>query len=65
MVFRKSIINIPHTQSPISSRVTVSIGVTSTIPESSYDPQNLFLIADAALYQAKASDENQIKFLPE
>ena len=56
-------IKIPHEKSSVSNYVTVSIGVTSTIPnnKSSYD--DLFKVVDRALYQAKDAGRNQIKYL--
>lgn len=66
LFLRKNIeeLNIPHNCSPTSTCVTVSIGVTSGIPDINCSPKDLFLTADKALYQAKASGRNQVKFLP-
>ena len=56
---------IPHRLSPISSYVTVSIGVAFTIPNSNSSYDDLFKVVDIALYQAKAAGRNQVKFLEE
>lgn len=58
-------LHIPHGQSPVSCYVTVSIGVTLTIPNISSSHEDLFIVADKALYQAKADGRNQVKFLYE
>lgn len=55
---------IPHSCSQVSPWVTVSIGVTSVVPSLDCSPKELFLIVDKALYEAKASGRNQVKFLP-
>jgi diguanylate cyclase (GGDEF)-like protein len=56
-------LNIPHAYSPVSSFVTASIGVSSMVPDTTYSPEDLFLMADKALYQAKAAGKNQVIFL--
>lgn len=53
---------IPHGQSPVSRYVTVSIGVSHTIPKMNTSSDDLFTAADKALYQAKAGGRNQVKF---
>lgn len=58
-------LNIPHKGSSIGPYVTVSIGVTSMIPTESTSIKELFLTVDKALYQAKNSGRNQIRFLIE
>jgi len=66
LLLRKAIeeLNIPHKHSPVSPWVTVSIGVTSTVPDNNGSPQQLFLAVDKALYEAKAAGKNQVKYLP-
>lgn len=56
-------LHIPHEQSPVSNYVTVSIGVTFTIPNINSSHEDLFKVADKALYQAKADGRNQVKLL--
>jgi diguanylate cyclase (GGDEF)-like protein len=51
---------LPHDASSVSSQVTVSIGVTSTIPGPMMAPNELIAAADEALYKAKASGRNTI-----
>lgn len=62
---RKAIeeLKIPHCSSKISSWVTVSIGVTSAIPNMDSSIDELFLMVDKALYQAKGAGRNQVKVL--
>ncbi|MFT4106351.1 MAG: diguanylate cyclase [Lacrimispora sp.] len=58
-------LNIPHEKSMVSDYVTVSIGVTSAVPDLNSLYQDLFGVADKALYQAKDAGRNRIKFLSE
>ena len=51
-------LNISHQYSSISDRVTLSLGVSSTIPGLNLSTQLLVKIADSALYQAKAKGRN-------
>lgn len=55
-------LHIPHAHSTVSSYVTVSIGITSIIPNNNLSHEDLFKFADKALYQAKADGRNQVKF---
>lgn len=57
--------NIPHEKSLVSNYVTVSIGVSSTVPDSDSLYEGLFNIADRALYKAKNAGKNQVVFLSE
>ncbi len=57
-------LNIPHEHSPVISRVSVSIGVTSMVPEHYLSFEELLLTADKALYQAKSAGRNQYRYLP-
>nr|WP_242042019.1 PleD family two-component system response regulator [Alkalinema sp. FACHB-956] len=54
---------IPHAGSQVSNVVTVSMGVSSTIPSQLIDPAMLITAADQALYQAKAAGRNRFKTL--
>lgn len=58
-------LHIPHAHSTVSSYVTVSIGVTSLIPNNNLSHTDLFRFADKALYEAKDDGRNQVKFLCE
>lgn len=57
-------LNILHECSPVNSRVSVSIGVTSIVPEHHHSFKELLLTADKALYQAKSAGRNQYRYLP-
>jgi diguanylate cyclase (GGDEF)-like protein len=46
-------LHIPHEKSSVSSYITVSIGVTVAIPDNSSSYEDLFNVADRALYKAK------------
>ena len=54
-------LKIPHQQSPASQYVSLSIGVSGTIPIHERSSQELLNVADQSLYQAKESGRNQIK----
>lgn len=53
-------LNIKNEYSPISNRLTVSIGVANTIPAIDDDYESLFTRADKALYEAKLNGRNCI-----
>ena len=46
-------LNIPHAQSSVSSRITISLGIASLIPTFDHNLEDLIGQADQALYQAK------------
>ncbi|MGB7441458.1 MAG: PleD family two-component system response regulator [Coleofasciculaceae cyanobacterium] len=56
--------SIPHRQSPVSQYVTLSLGVSSTIPSLESSPEMLIAAADQALYQAKLSGRDRAIFAP-
>lgn len=53
-------LKIPHSASPVSDWVTVSIGVVSCVPEPSVSPEIMIDRADKALYTAKSHGKNQV-----
>jgi diguanylate cyclase (GGDEF)-like protein len=58
-------LEIPHHNSLVDSVVTVSLGVATTIPDASDNPQLLIEAADLALYQAKERGRNCVAVYPE
>jgi len=57
-------LQIEHRGSETASVVTVSIGVSSIIPVSSFSSRGLMLVTDQALYQAKSEGRNCISVKP-
>ena len=54
-------LKIPHAGSKSSEYITVSMGVSSTLPNETLSKDILISKADAALYKAKEDGRNQIK----
>ena len=52
-------LKIPHEKSDAAPVVSLSLGVTSALPEKNTDPTQLSQTADAALYEAKKRGRNQ------
>lgn len=51
---------IPHADSPVADRVTVSMGVASMVPDRHSDSAQLVAAADSGLYLAKEGGRNRI-----
>jgi len=51
---------VPHAYSATASVVTVSIGVSSLVPEQGMDPSRLIKKVDMALYAAKGGGRNRV-----
>ncbi|MEM8828635.1 MAG: EAL domain-containing protein [Cyanobacteria bacterium P01_G01_bin.19] len=58
-------LEIPHHNSLVNSVVTMSLGVATTIPNSTDNPQLLIEAADLALYQAKERGRDCVAVYPE
>lgn len=56
---------IYHEESSVSQSVTVSIGATSIVPDKNSSYEELFIMADRALYLAKNAGKNKVRFLAE
>ncbi|MGC9502283.1 diguanylate cyclase [Baaleninema sp.] len=55
-------LQISHAVSPVSDFVTLSLGVATVIPRHDISPNHLIELADNALYEAKDSGRNQVKY---
>ncbi len=55
-------LNISHSSSPVKNYVTISLGVSTTIPTVGSIPEFLIKSADKSLYMAKDMGRNQIHY---
>ncbi|MDX2216152.1 MAG: diguanylate cyclase [Oculatellaceae cyanobacterium bins.114] len=55
---------ISHASSIVSQQVTISLGISSTVPSIQHTPQTLFANADQALYKAKTQGRNLYCVMP-
>ncbi len=55
---------IIHENSPVSDFVTVSLGVTATVPENSIKLEDFLATADKLLYRAKKEGKNRVVSAP-
>lgn len=51
---------LEHRASEVAGNVTLSLGVSCTIPQSNMQPQHLIRTADEALYQSKETGRNRV-----
>jgi diguanylate cyclase (GGDEF)-like protein len=52
-------LKIPHVQSWASDRITVSIGISSIVPQQDISVETLIATADKAMYNAKQAGRNR------
>lgn len=55
-------LNISHAQSKVSSCITLSLGISTQVPNSQSKPTSLISAADKALYEAKRQGRNNFYF---
>ncbi len=56
-------LSLVHPKSPLGEYVTLSLGVSATIPSHESSPEQLIAAADRALYQAKESGRDRAVFV--
>ncbi|MCK9162687.1 MAG: GGDEF domain-containing protein, partial [Arcobacteraceae bacterium] len=59
---RVEALGLEHKSSTISDVVTISIGVSTIIPDETNDPKELIKKADNALYLSKERGRNRVSF---
>ncbi len=57
-------LQLPHAQSAVGDRVTLSLGIATIIPIAAMLPSELLAAADRALYQAKINGRDQSAIAP-
>lgn len=57
-------LGIEHAESPVARHVTLSIGVSTVVPDNIHKPDALIAAADAALYEAKNTGRNRVGYRP-
>ncbi|MBF0584722.1 MAG: diguanylate cyclase [Magnetococcales bacterium] len=55
-------LQIPHAYSKTGPHVTISLGVTTSIPSQAAKPEELICVADQNLYRAKDEGRNRLAF---
>ncbi|MDH3978582.1 MAG: GGDEF domain-containing protein, partial [Gammaproteobacteria bacterium] len=55
-------LEIPHKGSESDRYVTLSIGVTSTLPTHDVQPETILIAADRAMYNAKSQGKNRVAY---
>ena len=53
-------LKIPHPDSTVADRITMSCGVATTLPAAGSEPASLVAAADACLYEAKRAGRNRV-----
>jgi len=54
-------LSIPHMESVVANHVTISLGVSSMVPQPHSNPDMIIKSADKALYNAKMSSRNTVE----
>jgi diguanylate cyclase (GGDEF)-like protein len=52
---------VPNPRSPTSEWITVSIGVATIVPTKLDVKEQLFIVADRMMYEAKEAGRNQVR----